>query len=136
LTFALDKEDAVKSFIAIAALAGCILVFSACDSGGDGTLESCATSLLGTFEGAKTGPITAQLKFDGTLSTIFVPDGEATRDATVTVSADSGEITPGAGVLQLTGSIDFNTCEGNGDWTLFGTDSGTWHLEMRRPASF
>jgi hypothetical protein len=135
LAIELDKETAMKSFIAIAALAGCTLVFSACDSGGDGTLESCATSLVGTFEGDKTGPITAQLAFDGTLK-VFFPDGEVTRDATVTVSADSGEVIPGAGVLQLTGSIDLDTCEGEGDWTLFNTEAGSWHLEMRRPASF
>jgi hypothetical protein len=131
----------VKSYIAMAALAGSVLVFSACDSGGDGTLESCATSLLGTFEGDKTGPITATLTatltFDGELKVLFAPDGEATpRDTKVTVSAESGEIIPGAGALQLTGSMDFYTCEVEGEWTLFGADSGTWHIGIRRHSSF
>jgi hypothetical protein len=127
----------VKSFIVIAAFTSCVLVLSACDSGGDGTLESCATALVGGFEGDQAGVIHARLTFEGTLQVLFAPENDGTsRDATVTVAADSGEITPGGGALQLTGAIDFNTCEGSGDWSLFGVDTGTWHIELRKHTGF
>jgi hypothetical protein len=110
---------------------------SACDSDGDGTLESCATTLIGSFEGDQAGVIHAQLTFEGALDVLFAPENDGTtREADVTVAADSGDITAAGGALVLTGTMDFNTCEGSGEWSLFGAEAGTWHIELRKHAGF
>ena len=133
----------------MAAFTGCVFAVSACAPGGDGTLESCATTLVGTFEGDQSGDIHAQLKtvfMEGTtevvrgeLDVFFAPDQEdaSSREAEMLVVAlDTGELTPGGGALVLTGAIDFETCEGSGEWSIFNAEFGTWHIELRRPASF
>lgn len=133
----LTKRKFVKSFIVSAAI-GFIACLSACDSAGTGTIESCATSLIGTFDGQLQGPAYAQLASQGTLEVHFLVTDEdlvREREATVTLD-DTGVIMTEGGALELMGSFDYDACTASGQWTLFAADTGNWQVGLYQPASF
>jgi hypothetical protein len=150
-----DKEERVKSLIIYAAI-GCISILSACDSGGDGTVESCATAMVGSFEGTsatdgaeQSGSVVAQLAPQIApnpddpavwILTVWVPlerDGMLDqREFRATVDTTTGELTANSQSLKLTGSYDLNACSASGEWDFFAQLLGTWEVELPKPASF
>lgn len=138
----------LKSFL-IAIAAGGLLALSACGLG-DGSVDSCATALYGTFEGGEdgVGTIHGVLSIDdetaeGRLRLVFFDADETPEDLTDNADREvqvmvnpNGELSPiSFGALQVTGDMDLDTCKISGDWDLFmGTETGTF--EVGRYESF
>lgn len=128
----------------IAAATGCILISTACDTGGDGTLASCATpGLVGSFDGLYEGPIVAQLTAEGELTAIFsiqMEEGgditERTATANVADMPDEGDLEPTSQGVAISGTFDFTSCSASGTWTYFGDDGGSWSIGLREPGIF
>lgn len=106
--------------------------------GGDGTLESCASSYSGTFDGTSeqgdvAGRVVANLvAATGTLQFFFTFDTTETEEnyvGSVTVM-DDGTLMPGTSGLILDGKLDLDTCEGEGTWDYNFYGSGNWRLAI------
>ena len=117
-------------------LLGCVgLVASACDNAG-GSVDECASSYTGTFDGDRQGTILGQLDPDASRLTLqFFLDGSDGEmfdfDAISSVSS-SGAIEAGTTAGKATGTLDLDDCTASGDWDLFdGRDVGTFELEIR-----
>lgn len=110
----------------------------ACDTGGGGPLITCATALVGSFEGPRQGPMVGSVQLEGpdfergVFASVIAPEdvdrsfyGESTLEPDGTIT--------GSGLLTVNGAIDLDDCSASGDWEL-GPDSGTWTLKPREHA--
>lgn len=123
----------MKHFVMFAALC-CSLFLPACDLGGDGTRSSCVTAMLGSFDGDRVGRMVGLMGYDGTFFvTFYIDESDMKFDSTISVGED-GMLTPGDGVLDLTGTLDFDTCVGSGDWSIGSNNTGTWSASPREDA--
>lgn len=120
----------MKNLVISAAL-GALLLLPACDLGGDGTLSSCVTGVIGTFDGDRTGQVIGSLTYDGTLNTTFYFEGMDTSYSSKTAVGEDGSLTAGEGSLDLLGTYDFDSCSGSGTWEIGSNFSGTWEVRTR-----
>lgn len=126
--------------LAFIGLACALVLSSGCDELGDGSLSSCATALVGDFEGDLNVPVTAIINLDlddngvglDTAELVTVPSVERLNGKSVVVA--DGTITEDSIVLRINGAVDLDTCVATGDWST-GTDdnlqTGTFRLAPR-----
>jgi hypothetical protein len=112
-------------------LLGAILSLSACDVGGDGTLEGCASMWTGDLEGERSGKLTASLSFAGDLSGWVIFDDEDRWWQFEAIVEDDGSIISRS-ALAFEGTVDLDACVASGDWTFFDDQTGTYDVAMRR----
>ena len=117
----------------------CVLSLLASCSPGEGTIESCTSAYVGSFEGTitetgvrVTGEMIGQLDgINGKLQILMTSEGlprDYTGDSMVD---DAGSLASASGAsVGLDGTFDFDDCAASGNWSLAADATGTWRLEL------
>lgn len=128
----------VSTWGTLVCVVGVALMAAACDSGGDGTLASCASTYGGTISGDIEGDLIARFSPDvgvtNQLEVWIEQTGGGELALVGTVSEEGLLETQGA--LDLSCQLDLDDCSCTGDWVLdeglASEKSGTFELEMRQ----
>ena len=118
----------------------CVLSLLASCSPGEGTIESCTSAYVGSFEGTGeggvsiSGEIVGQLDgINGALEILITSDGlprDFTGGALVDDDGNMRPANPSSVRIIQDGKFDFNDCKASGNWVLGADAGGTWRIEL------
>lgn len=112
----------------------CALLLLASCSPGEGTIASCTSGYVGTFEGATdtgvevSGAMIGQLDGNGKLLTYISPNSGGNFAGEGQVD-ENGDVTS-VGRFVESGTFDFEDCKASGTWVFGALGEGTWRLEL------
>jgi hypothetical protein len=108
---------------------------SSCDEAG-GSLASCSSAYVGTFDGDLAGDLLGYVRFDGAFEAIFIQASGTVMTGGGGIST-TGELQPTTTGLWIEGSIDLESCSGSGSWIADRGSNfekiGTFDMAIRSP---